>query len=271
MRAMKIDEAKAQRYRTIWVSDVHLGSKGCQAESLLKFLRNVECDTLYLVGDIIDIWSLQRSVYWPQSHNDVLRTLLGKAKHDTRVVYVPGNHDELIRGYSGSQFGNLEINREAIHTTQDGKRLLVIHGDEFDSVVQCSRLLSMMGSVAYEWLLLLNRVVNSARKVFGRPYWSLAGYLKHKVKNAVQFISHYEDALVKTAVHRRVDGVVCGHIHRAALEQMQGMIYANTGDWVESCSALVEHEDGRLELLEHLSNLELSAVADHQPRMPWAA
>ena len=268
---MKINTTKTKRYRTVWVSDVHLGSKGCQAESLLKFLRSVECETLYLVGDIIDIWSLQRSVYWPQSHNDVLRTILGKAKHDTRVVYVPGNHDEMIRGYVGNQFGNLEIIREALHTTADGKRLLVMHGDEFDSVVQCSRLLSMMGSLAYEWLLLFNRVVNSVRKVFGRPYWSLAGYLKHKVKNAVQFIGHYEDTLVKTAVHRQADGVVCGHIHRAALQKMQGMIYANTGDWVESCSALVEHQDGRLELLEHLSTLGLSTVEDDPQRMARAA
>ena len=250
---MKLDENRAVKYRAIWISDVHLGTRGCQAESLLRFLRNVECETIYLVGDIIDIWSLQRSIYWPQSHNDVLRTILGKAKHGTRVVYVPGNHDEMIRGYVGTRFGNLEISSEAIHQTAAGERMLVIHGDEFDSVVQCSRLLAIIGSVAYEWLLRLNRLVNGARKLVGKPYWSLAGFLKHKVKNAVQFIGNYEDALVKAAETRGVDGVICGHIHRAALENMDQILYANTGDWVESCSALVEHEDGRLELLEHLS------------------
>ena len=268
---MKSNKQLSKKYRTVWISDVHLGSKGCQAESLLRFLRNVECETLYLVGDIIDIWSLQRSVYWPQSHNDVVRTILGKAKHGTRVVYVPGNHDELMRSHAGTHFGNLEIQREAIHITADQKRLLVIHGDEFDSVVQCSRLISVAGSVAYDWLLGLNRVVNAGRRLTGRPYWSLAGYLKHKVKNAVQFISDYEQSLVQAAKKRDVDGLVCGHIHRAALQIGQQITYANCGDWVESCSALVEHSNGQLELLEKLGDQSGHDHSETPPTLTLAA
>ncbi|MEL0082130.1 MAG: UDP-2,3-diacylglucosamine diphosphatase [Gammaproteobacteria bacterium] len=249
---MKTQKLPAVRYRTVWVSDIHLGTRGCQAESLLYFLRNVRCDTLYLVGDIIDVWSLRRSVYWPQSHNDVVRTLLGKAKNGTRVVYIPGNHDDLVRAHTGTRFGNLEICREAIHHTADNQRLLVLHGDEFDSVVQYSKLLAVAGSIAYEWLLSLNRLVNASRHWFGRPYWSLAGYLKHKVKNAVQFIDRYQETLAQAAKSRDVDGIICGHIHRATLEQIGQMTYANTGDWVESCTALVEHDNGQLELLEGL-------------------
>lgn len=239
------------RYRSVWVSDVHLGTRGCQADFLLDFLRAVECDHLYLVGDVIDFWSMQsKGLYWPQAHNNVVRTVLGKAKHDTKVVFIPGNHDELLREFIGMEFGNVAIEREAVHETADGRKLLILHGDEFDSVVKCSRFLAVLGSNAYELLLKLNRVVNWFRRSFGFPYWSLAGFLKHKVKEAVSFISSFEAAVVHEARKRGVDGVVCGHIHRAEIRDFDGVLYMNDGDWVESCTALVEAQDGTLSLIQ---------------------
>jgi len=239
------------RYRSVWVSDVHLGTRGCRADFLLDFLRSVECEHLYLVGDIIDLWSLQsKGLYWPQEHNNVVRTVLGKAKHDTAVVFIPGNHDELLRDYIGLEFGNVRIERDAIHVTADGKRLLVIHGDEFDAVVGCSRWLAVLGSHAYELLLKFNTVINAFRRRFGAPYWSLAGFLKHKVKSAVSFISSFENAVVREAKRRGADGVVCGHIHRATMQTIDGMLYLNDGDWVESCTALCEAHDGTLMLIQ---------------------
>ncbi|MBW3567253.1 MAG: UDP-2,3-diacylglucosamine diphosphatase [Proteobacteria bacterium] len=241
---------KPLRYRTIWISDVHLGFRGCAADMLLDFLHSVECDTLYLVGDIIDIWELERRVYWPQAHNNVIRTLLGKAKTGTRIVYVPGNHDELLRDYCGMDFGNIEVRRNVMHETADGRKFLVMHGDEMDSVVKCSRFLAVIGSRAYDWLLWLNRYVNSARKLFGLPYWSLAAFLKHKVKNAVNFISSFEKGVAHEARRRGADGVVCGHIHRAEIRDIEGVLYCNDGDWVESCTALTEAFDGTLAIVD---------------------
>ncbi|HEX7029960.1 MAG TPA: UDP-2,3-diacylglucosamine diphosphatase [Gammaproteobacteria bacterium] len=238
-----------KRYRAIWISDIHLGFRGCAAELLLDFLHSVECDTLYLVGDIIDIWELERRVYWPQAHNNVIRTLLGKAKLGTRVVYIPGNHDELLRDYCGMDFGNIEVRRDAIHETADGRKLLIMHGDEMDSVVQCSRFLAVIGSRAYDWLLWANRYVNAIRKRLGKPYWSLAAFLKHKVKNAVNFISSFEKGVAHEARRRGADGVVCGHIHRAEIRDIDGILYCNDGDWVESCTALTENFDGALEIV----------------------
>jgi UDP-2,3-diacylglucosamine pyrophosphatase LpxH len=237
------------RLRTVFISDVHLGSKGCQAQYLLDFLRRVECDELYLVGDIIDVWALSRSFYWPQAHNDVIRTILGKAKHGTRVVYIPGNHDRPFRDHDGLVMGNLEIRREAVHVAADGKRYLVLHGDEFDSVVRASPMLESIGSSAYDFVLSLNRHLNALRQRFGYPYWSLAAFLKHKVKNAVQYIAGFERAVAAAARSREVDGVICGHIHRAEISDIEGIVYCNDGDWVESCTTLVEDHAGRLSLL----------------------
>lgn len=236
--------------RSIWISDTHLGSRGCQAELLLDFLRTMQSDYLYLVGDIIDCWSLKRNFYWPQLHNNVLRTILGKAKHETKVVYVPGNHDDLFRDFCGSIFGNVEIHRECVHTTADGRRLLILHGDEFDSIIKHGRWLTPIGNRAYNILLHLNVCTNFFRKLFKFPYWSLAAHLKHKVKNAVQYITNFENALTDMAANRNVDGVVCGHIHHAKIEQVNGILYCNDGDWVESCTALVELHDRNLHLLE---------------------
>lgn len=245
----KVHPSDVRQYRSIFISDVHLGFKGCQADLLLDFLHHTRCEYLYLVGDIIDVWNMKKSLYWPQSHNNVIRTILGKAKHDTKVIFVPGNHDEVFRDYAGMVFGNLSIERDCIHTTADGRRLLVLHGDEFDGVVKCSRWLAILGSRAYELLLKLNRLVDFFRKKLGFPYWSLAGFLKQKVKNAVNFISNFEQALSEAAVKRGADGIVAGHIHRAEITDMHGSLYCNDGDWVESCTALVENGDGSLELV----------------------
>ena len=242
-------QGQTRHYRTVWISDVHLGFRGCRADFLLDFLHRVTCDRLYLVGDIVDFWEMRRGLYWPQAHNNVVRTLLGKAKHGTEVIYVPGNHDELLREHDGLQMGNLAIRGRVVHTTADGRRLLVMHGDEFDSVVQCSRLLALAGSRAYALLLRANRLVNFVRPKLGLPYWSLAGHLKHKVKNAISFISNFESAVAMAARRHGVDGVVCGHIHRAEISTMGEVLYLNCGDWVESCTALVEREDGGIELL----------------------
>jgi UDP-2,3-diacylglucosamine pyrophosphatase LpxH len=236
------------RLRAVFVSDVHLGSKGCRADQLLEFLKSVEIETLYLVGDIIDLWAMRKDFYWPQEHNEVLRTVLGKARGGTRVIYIPGNHDDDLREFCGSVFGNLEIHREFVHRTADGRRLLVMHGDEFDTVVKCSPWLAKLGSTMYDCLLHLNRYVNGLRRLAKLPYWSLAGYLKHRVKNAVQYISGFEQAVAHAARRRGVDGGVCGHIHRPEISEIHGVQYCNDGDWVESCSALIEDMNGRLAL-----------------------
>jgi UDP-2,3-diacylglucosamine pyrophosphatase LpxH len=258
------------RFRSIFISDVHLGFKGCRAEFLLDFLRRVECQQIYLVGDIIDVWSLTRSVYWPQAHNDVIRTLLGKAKHGTRVVYVPGNHDRPFRDHHGLVLGNVEIVLEAVHETADGRRFLVLHGDEFDSIVRASPMLESLGNRAYSAVLRLNRYVNAVRKTLGYPYWSISAFLKHKVKNAVKYIANYERALAVEARRRGVDGVICGHIHRAEISEIDGITYCNDGDWVESCTALVEDFQGRLSLLRWTETVEVLVGAQSLPLLDGA-
>ena len=242
--------AGSRRYRSIWISDLHLGTPGCQAKALLDFLRSVECQTLFLVGDIVDGWQLRRNWYWPQAHNDVVQKLLRKARKGTRVIFVPGNHDEFARRYVGHEFGGIEVAEDWIHVTADGRRLWVTHGDLFDGVVQCAKWLAHVGDRMYEFTLRLNRHLNSLRARMGLPYWSLSGYLKQKVKRAVSYVGDFEAAVAREARRRGVQGVVCGHIHRAELREIEGIVYANDGDWVESLTALVEHADGRLELVD---------------------
>lgn len=249
------------KLRSVWISDVHLGFRGCSAEMLLDFLHSVECDHLYLVGDIIDVWNMKRGLYWPQQHNNVIRTLLGKAKRGTQVVYVPGNHDEVFRDHVGTVFGNVEIRRETIHETREGRRLLVLHGDEFDTVVQRSRWLAVLGSHAYDLLLSFNHLLNRLRRPLGLGYWSLAGYLKRKVKNAVNYIGSFEEAISMEAHKRDADGVVCGHIHHAVIRDLDGILYCNCGDWVESNTALVEYHNGELELL-HWKDVSAGMLPD---------
>jgi UDP-2,3-diacylglucosamine pyrophosphatase LpxH len=253
---------ETRHYRTLWISDIHLGTRGCQAELLLDFLRRTESETLYLVGDIIDGWRLKRSWYWPQPHNDVVQKLLRKARKGTRVVFIPGNHDEAGRQFVGLHAGGIEIAREAVHEAADGKRFLVLHGDEFDGVVRYARWLAFLGDRAYNTALAINYWFNVARRAFGLPYWSLSAYLKAKVKNAVEYIGRYEKAVVAEARGRGVDGVICGHIHHAEIRDFGGITYCNDGDWVESCTALAEHPDGRLEILHWL------AEAGDTPRLP---
>ena len=237
------------RYRTAWISDLHLGTRGCNADAVLRFLREVDCETLYLVGDLIDVWSLRRSRYWPQSHNDVIQKILRKGRKGTRLVYIPGNHDELLRGFFG-EYGNLSIVRRAIHTTADGRRLLVIHGDELDTVIQNVKWLAYVGDVGYQLLLKLNRPINYLRQLCGLGHWSLSAYVKRRVKNAVAFIGEFEKAVVRFAAADAANGVLCGHIHSAAVHETAGTVsYYNCGDFVESCTALVEDFGGRVTLL----------------------
>ncbi len=238
------------RVRTVWISDLHLGTPGCQAKALLDFLRDVQCDTLYLVGDIIDGWQLRRTWYWPQAHNDVVQKLLRKARKGTRVVFVPGNHDEFARRYVTHTFGGIEVVDDCMHLTADGRRLWITHGDLFDGVIQCAKWLAYVGDAAYEFTLKVNRWFNRARARLGLPYWSLSKYLKHKVKRAVSYIDDFEAAVAREAKKRGAHGVVCGHIHHAEMRDIDGILYCNDGDWVESLTALVEHDDGRLEIID---------------------
>ncbi len=264
------------RYRSIWISDVHLGTRGCNADMLLEFLRRTHSDYLYLVGDIVDIWRMRKAWYWRQTHNDVIQKLLRKARKGTRVIYIPGNHDENFRDFARHRFGRVVILNEAIHTTADGRRFLVIHGDQFDGVVKYARWLAMVGDSAYVFALSVNTWFNLVRRRLGFSYWSLSAYLKHKVKNAVEYISSFEKAVVAEARRRGADGVICGHIHTADIREIDGMLYCNDGDWVESCTALVEHMDGRLEILRWakmiadpaINPIEMTACASPSSPMP---
>ena len=249
------------RVRSLWISDLHLGTPGCQAAALLDFLKHTECETLFLVGDIIDGWQLRRQWYWPQSHNDVVQKLLRKARKGTRVVFIPGNHDEFARAFVGHTFGGIEVADEWVHQTADGRRLWITHGDLFDGVIQCAKWLAHLGDALYEFTLRLNRHVNSLRARIGLPYWSLSRYLKGKVKRAVSYIGDFEAALAREARGRGLHGVVCGHIHHAELREIGGIVYANDGDWVESLTALAEHGDGRLEIIDWAARMRTAAVA----------
>jgi UDP-2,3-diacylglucosamine pyrophosphatase LpxH len=238
-----------RQYRTIWISDVHLGTRGCNAEMLIDFLDHVDSEKMYLVGDIIDGWALKKRFYWPAAHNDIVWRVLKRAKRGTDVVYVPGNHDEMFRQFTGLDFGGVRIKRQDIHETADGRRLLVLHGDEFDAITLSHRWLAHLGDAAYEGMMALNRWLNRVRRMFNLPYWSLSKYAKQKVKNAVSFISKFEEVVAHEAAHRNIDGVVAGHIHKAEMREIEGVQYYNDGDWVEGCTALVEHYDGTMEIL----------------------
>lgn len=240
---------KTLRLRTVWISDVHLGTYGCQAELLLDFLNHVEAEHLFLVGDIVDGWQLKKRWYWPQEHNDVIQKTLSKARRGTKVVFLPGNHDEMARDFLGLHFGGVLVINEIMHVTADGKRLYILHGDQFDAVMACAKWLAHVGDVAYSLLLGVNAVLNFVRRKLGFSYWSLSAYLKHKVKNAVEHISNYENFIADTARRHQADGVVCGHIHHAEMRMIGNVLYCNDGDWVESCTALVEHADGRLQII----------------------
>jgi UDP-2,3-diacylglucosamine pyrophosphatase LpxH len=234
----------------VWISDIHLGTRGCNAELLLDFLRSIECETLYLVGDIVDGWRLRKGWYWPDAHNEVVRRVLKLAHRGTQVVLIAGNHDEMLRPYAGMSFGGVEVALEAMHTTADGRRLLVTHGDAFDGVVLYHRWLAFLGDQAYTLLLRANILLNLLRRRLKLPYWSLSAYLKKRVKNAVAYVCEFEEAVARAAAERQVDGVVCGHIHCAEIRRIGAITYYNDGDWVESCTALVEDRDGSMAIVD---------------------
>jgi UDP-2,3-diacylglucosamine pyrophosphatase LpxH len=236
--------------RAAWISDVHLGTRTSNADALLKFLRDYECEKLYVVGDLIDIWQLRRGRYWPQQHNDVIQKILRKARKGVPVIYIPGNHDEFVSTFAGA-YGNISIQPHAIHDMANGRRMLIIHGHELDTVVQNAKWLAYLGDVGYQLLLSLNPAINFVRRRFGLGYWSLSAYAKKRVKDAVNFIGEFEKAIVRYAEKFSVDAVLCGHIHNAAIHEFDGVTYYNCGDWVESCTAMVERLNGRIELVRY--------------------
>jgi UDP-2,3-diacylglucosamine pyrophosphatase LpxH len=257
------------RLRTVFISDVHLGFRGCQAEYLLDFLQHLDAEQLVLVGDIIDLWSLKRSVFWPLAHQDVLRQILKLARSGTRVIYVPGNHDEGFRELCGAEVAGIDIRRDFIHTAADGRRYLVLHGDEFDSAVKFSGLLKSFGERIYDFLLWAGRGIQSVRRRFGFGYWSLASWLKYQVPDARRYIERFEQAATHAALRQGLDGVICGHIHRPEIRDVGGIRYCNDGDWVEHCTALVEDRNGRLSLLRWTEQADLMHAVE--PAMPAAA
>lgn len=237
--------------RSVFISDVHLGTRACQAERLLGFLKEYPSEYLYLVGDIVDFWAMNRSIYWSSAQNTVVQKVLRRARHGESVILIPGNHDEALRDFVGTAFGNIRVERDWIHTTADGRRFLLIHGDEFDQVTYCHRWLAVTGDFFYNLLVHINLLISWLRRKLRRSgYWSLAGYAKRKIKTAVNFIFDFEDTVAREVRHRQLDGVICGHIHWATIRDMEGITYVNCGDWVDSCTAIVEHSDGRLELVE---------------------
>ena len=248
-RIIEEDAHHVEQYQTIFLSDLHLGSKSAQAELLLDFLKHNHAHKIYLVGDIVDGWQLKKGWYWPQAHNDVVQKILRAARKGSRVIYVPGNHDEFARDYTGLTFGGIEVANESIHETVNGRKYLIMHGDQFDIVVCNARWLALLGDWAYQLAIVANTWFNKVRKIYGVGYWSLSAWAKMKVKNAVNFIGDFEKTLAAEARRRGFDGVICGHIHHAIIRKIDGIDYVNTGDFVESCTAIVEHEDGRLEIL----------------------
>jgi UDP-2,3-diacylglucosamine pyrophosphatase LpxH len=236
------------RVRTLFLSDVHLGTLECQAERLLRLLQSFHAERIFLVGDIIDFWSLRNSVHWPPSHSAVLKELIERARAGTRVIFIPGNHDELCRDFCGQPFQGIEIEREFTHQLADGRRLLVLHGDEFDAAVQCGSMQNFLGSWLYDLLLRWGYRLNGLRRAFGLPHWSLVTWLKNRVSNVRQHVERFERAAVEGARRRGFEGVVCGHIHRPAMEQRDGLLYCNVGDWVEHCTAITEGLNGELRL-----------------------
>jgi UDP-2,3-diacylglucosamine pyrophosphatase LpxH len=259
------DSLSASRaVRSIFLSDIHLGTRACQAERLLSFLRHYESQHLYLVGDIVDFWAMSRGIHWSRPQNTVIQKFLKRARHGTKVIFVPGNHDEVLREYVGTSFGDIELVQEHVHVAADGRRYAVLHGDEFDQVTRHHRWVAVLGDVAYNLLVRLNTWLSLARRTLGiSGYWSLAGYAKRKVKSAVGFIYDFEDSVMHAVRDRGLDGVICGHIHSAAIRNVGGLTYINCGDWVDSCTAIVEHYDGRMELIRWLA--EPLQAADPQP------
>ncbi len=239
-----------KRYRAMFLSDVHLGTRGCQADMLQAFLRRYEADRIYLVGDIFDGWRLKRGWHWPQAHNNVVEALMAKAHAGTPIVYVPGNHDEVMRNYLGTHFGGIEVKSTHDHIAADGRRYLVTHGDQYDVVVVNAKWIAHLGDRAYNGVLMLNTALNRIRRLWGGQFWSLSNWAKQQVKRAVNFIGEYEAVLADEARRGGYDGIICGHIHKAEMADRNGILYLNCGDWVESCTAIVERDDGSFKLID---------------------
>ncbi len=239
------------KVRSIFLSDIHLGTRACQAERLLDFMRTYASENVFLIGDIVDFWAVLRNIVWTSAQNTVVQKILRRARHGERVVFIPGNHDEALRDYLDISFGDIEICGEHVHTLADGRRFLLLHGDEFDQITRHHRWIAILGDVAYDALVKLNTLLSFVRRRFGMQcYWSLAGYAKRRVKKALQFVFDFEDTALRAARQRGLDGIICGHIHFAVIRQRDdGMVYVNCGDWVDSCTAIVEHLDGTLELI----------------------
>ncbi len=273
MNALTPLAAQSHRYRSVFISDTHLGTRGCRSDFLADFLRRVSCENLFLVGDIVDGWQLRKSWYWDANHDEVIRLILRHARSGTEVTYIPGNHDEMFRAWLplGLEIAGVKLRKEAAHTTADGKRLLILHGDEFDSVVRYAKFLALLGDWAYTAALGLNRWFNAVRRRLGHTYWSLSAWLKRQVKEAVKAVDRFETALAGEARRRGFDGVVGGHIHHAEMRTVNGILYLNGGDWVESCTALVEHMDGRLELVDWAALNRLSFFSPRQAAVPEPA
>jgi UDP-2,3-diacylglucosamine pyrophosphatase LpxH len=235
--------------RALFISDVHLGSRACKAVELLDFLRHHDADTIYLVGDIVDGWQLRSGWHWPQAHNDVIQKLLRKARKGSRLIYVPGNHDEFLRDYFGTHFGGVVVAEQATHVAADGRRYVVTHGDQFDRTIKRARRFAGLGDQAQVLLQAVSATVDAARRSLRLPSWSLSRWAKHKVKDALNYVQGFEEALAAEATRRQAQGVICGHVHQASIRDFPAARYINCGDWVESCSAAVEHFDGRLEIV----------------------
>lgn len=268
-----MEKSSSKRYRTIWISDVHLGTPGCKAEHLVDFLKAHQCETLYMVGDIIDGWKLTGGWYWPQEHTNVIRKVLTKAKRGTKVYYVTGNHDEFLRRFVGFglDMGNIRVVNEHVHVTADGKRLLVMHGDAFDVITRYHKWIALAGDVLYNNAMRFNHHFNRARRRLGMPYWSLSAYAKQRVKSAVNIVSDFEESVAREARRRELDGVVCGHIHHAEIRDIGGVRYLNCGDWVESCTALAEDRNGRIEIIRWVDFQQLHERRDDVVRPLTAA
>ncbi len=239
------------KVRSIFLSDIHLGTRSCQAERLLGFLREYESENTFLIGDIIDFWCMNRSIQWSNAQNTVIQKLLRRARHGENIIFIPGNHDEALRDYTGITFGGIKVEEEFVHATADGRHFLLVHGDAYDQVIRYHRWIAILGDIGYDLLVRINGILSWCRRQLHiSGYWSLAGYAKRRIKSALQFIFDFENAVTHAAKNRGLDGVICGHIHWATLREIDGITYANCGDWVDSCTAIVEHLDGRLELIE---------------------
>ena len=255
--------AQSYHYKSVWLSDLHLGSKDCKADYLLDMLSKTSCETLYLVGDVIDIWALERRFSWPEKHNQVVDALIKKAQSGTKVIYLPGNHDEKVKKYIGMTFAEVEIKQEVIHTTNAGKKMLITHGDVFDGEVCLGKWQAVLGDILYDLLLFLNRCCFSMRKTFGFGYWSLAGYIKGRVKGANEAIKRYQHAAIKYAKQKGADGIICGHIHQPDVQMINGYLYCNDGDWIENCTLLAENLDGSIELIYWTETIQSITQFEH--------